>query len=279
MENFELIEKYVAGQLQGPEKEAFELHLQTDISLQNDVALQKQIIEGIKKARIAELKAMLSQVPVPGAGGIQSGISAIKIITGAFAVGTILTGTLLYFKPWQKEISRSPVENLENKVPAIQPHNNLAVTPPERREDKGSPATSEPKEFKKNEASKNQKSIQPKIQVIDPTDELVKEPSRDQKKLLQPQSIIVTSRIGVEINSSSTKYTFHYQFNQGKLILYGIFDNGLYEIIEVNGDTHSIFLYYKDNFYRLNEKQSSIAPLNTIRDPELIKRLKEYRGR
>jgi len=279
MENFELIEKYVAGQLHGPEKEAFELHLQTDISLQNDVALQKQIIEGIKKARIAELKGMLSQVPVPGAGALQAGISAIKIITGAVAVGTILTGTLLYFKPWKKETAKSPVENLENKVPAIQHSTKPEAAAAGPKDDKALPASSEPKGIKKYAPAKNQKSIQPRIQVIDPTDELVKEPSRDQKKLLQPQSIIVTSRIGVEINSASTKYTFHYQFNQGKLILYGIFDNGLYEIIEVNGDTHSIFLYYKDNFYLLNEKQSSIAPLTTIQDSELVKRLKEYRGR
>ena len=56
MENFELIEKYLAGQLHGPAKEAFELQLQTDASLQSDVTLQQQIIEGIKKARITELK-------------------------------------------------------------------------------------------------------------------------------------------------------------------------------------------------------------------------------
>ncbi len=115
--------------------------------------------------------------------------------------------------------------------------------------------------------------------MVDPTSELTKEPSREQEKLAVPQSVIVTSRIGVDINSSSSKYSFHYQFSQRKLILYGIFDSGLYEILEVNGDTHSIFLYYKDNYYLLNEKQTVITPLTAIQDPELVQRLKEYRGR
>src|SRR3954467_12174974 len=115
MENFELIEKYAAGQLHGPEKDAFELQLQSDASLQGDVALQKQIIEGIKNARITELKTMLSQVPVTGL--MHSGISAVKVITGAVTAGAIITGTIFFFKPSQKETS-TPV--VENEVPAVQ---------------------------------------------------------------------------------------------------------------------------------------------------------------
>src|SRR5882762_5901618 len=115
MENFELIEKYATGQLQGPEKEAFELQLQTDTSLQSDVALQKQIIEGIKNARVTELKAMLNQVPVTGM--IHSSASAIKIITGVVTAGAIFTGTIFYFKPWQKETA-API--VENELQAVQ---------------------------------------------------------------------------------------------------------------------------------------------------------------
>jgi len=275
MENFELIEKYASGQLQGSEKEAFELQLQTDTSLQSDVALQKQIIEGIKNARITELKAMLNQVPVTGI--IHSGVSAVKIITGAITAGAIFTGTIFYFKPWQKETA-API--VENEVPAVQ-NPKTEPDPIDPKEDKtSSPATSDPnKELKKRPiASKKQKAVHPKIEVVDPTNELAKEPTREEKHA-KPQSVIVTSRIGVDINSSSSKYSFHYQFLQGKLILFGIFDSGLYEIIEVNGDTHSIFLYYKDNYYLLNEKQSAITPLTPIKDSELVKKLKEYRGR
>jgi len=276
MENFELIEKYLAGQLHGPEKDAFESQLQTDTSLQSDVALQQQIIEGIKRARITELKTMLSQVPV--AGLMQTGVSAIKIITGAVTAGAIITGAIFYFKPVPKE-TVAPI--VENELPAVQDA-KTEPDPIDPKEDKTYTPTSEAtkeKELKKKPlALKKKNATRPKIEVVDPTDELAKEPTHEQK-LSKPQSVIVTSRIGVDINSSSSKYSFHYQFAQGKLILYGIFDNGLYEIIEVNGDTHSIFLYYKDNYYLLNEKQSAITPLTVINDLELIKKLKEYRGR
>jgi hypothetical protein len=276
MENFELIEKYVAGQLQGPEKEAFELQLQKDTSLQGDVALQKQIIGGIKNARIAELKGMLNQIPVTGL--MHTGVSAFKIITGAVTAGAIVTGAIFYFKPEQKETA-APV--VENELPAV-PNTKTEPDPVDPKEDKTtSPVTPEPsKESRKKPlALKKKNAVHPKIDVVDPTHELAKEPTHEEEKRTKSQQVTVTSRVGVEINSSSSKYSFHYQFLQGKLTLYGIFDNGLYEIIEVNGDTHSIFLYYKDTYYLLNEKQSAITPLTAIKDPELIKKLKEYRGK
>lgn len=275
MENLELIEKYVTGKLQGPEKDAFESQLRADTSLQSDVQLQRNIIEGIKSARISALKTMLNQVPV---GGVFSGISAIKVITGAVTASAIITGSILYFKPAQK----APVTPaIEHELLPVQKNPKTEVAPAEPKEDKPSSATAEPpKEVKKKLAARSkQNAVQPKIDVVDPTDELTKEPSREHEKSTKHQSVLVTSRIGIDVNSSSSKYSFHYQFNQGKLILYGIFDNGLYEILEVNGDTHSLFLYYKDNYYLLNEKQSAITPLVAIKDTELVKKLKEYRGR
>jgi hypothetical protein len=85
------------------------------------------------------------------------------------------------------------------------------------------------------------------------------------------------SRIEVENINNDKQYAFHYQFNLGKLILYGKFDKGLYEIIEVNGSAHSVFLFYKDNYYLLNEKETTITPLTPIHDGQLIKKLREYR--
>ena len=74
------------------------------------------------------------------------------------------------------------------------------------------------------------------------------------------------------------KHGFHYQFSQGKLLLYGPFDKNLYEILEVHGDNRSLFLFFRENYYLLNEKESQITPLKAISDGELIKRLREYRS-
>lgn len=274
MENTELIEKYATGKLEGPEKDAFEQRLKTDTSLQSDLVLQRQIIDVIKAARVNTLKTMLNQVPV---GGIMStGLSAAKIVTGAVAAGVIVTSSILYFRSSQPEPAAPTTEN-ELSSTEKTPKTEII---PQAKEEKPAPVSEPARETKKSTASaKKHTAVHPKIDVVDPTSELTKDQSLHQEKLAVPQSVIVTSRIGVDINSSSSKYSFHYQFNQGKLILYGIFDSGLYEILEVNGDTHSIFLYYKDNYYLLNEKQSAITPLTAIKDPELVKKLKEYRGR
>jgi len=276
MENFELIEKYIGGRLGDSEKQAFEKQLQADPSLQNDVALQKQIIEGIKKARITEIKAMLNQVPVGGA--MPSGVLGGKIIIGIVTVGAVVTSSLLYFNPWEKP--SSPVINtetpmIENKTE--KPVNSVETTI-KPKEDKITPALVEPPS-KKEVVIPKSKAVQPKIDVVDPTEELTKT-TDDKKNPVENKGMNVEpSHILTEIDNSNSKYSFHYQFTQGKLILYGNFDKGLYEILEVHGDAHAVFLYYKGDYYALREKQSSIIPLTQIKDTQLIKKLKEYRSR
>lgn len=61
-------------------------------------------------------------------------------------------------------------------------------------------------------------------------------------------------------------------------MLFGTFDKGLYEILEINSDTHSVFMFYKDNYYLLDEKQAKITLLEPIKDKALVAKLKEYRG-
>jgi|SRR5579859_3033339 len=275
MKNFELIEKYISGELKGAERETFENQLQADNSLRGDVALQRQIIEGIKKARMTELKAMLNQVPVTGA--MQAGASSVQIVSGVVTLAALVTGTLFYVKPWAKE---KQVVGSEKVVPPVEKNAMPDITATDTREDKTSttPVIGKGKESKKKKAPLNAKTAHPKIEVVDPTDELTKEPTTQKGKTDNPQSTVIASRIAVETNAASEKYSFHYHFSQGKLILYGNFDKGLYEILEVNGDNHSVFLYYKDIFYLLNEQQSAITPLTAIKDQELIRKLRAYRG-
>jgi hypothetical protein len=86
------------------------------------------------------------------------------------------------------------------------------------------------------------------------------------------------SHIAVETEASNAKYHFHYQFINSKLVLYGAFDKSLYEILEINGEHRTVFLFYKGSYYLLNEKESHVTPLEAIKDAALLRRLKEYRG-
>ena len=280
MENFELIDDYVRGRLEGQEKEAFEKQLQADPSLQSEVTLQQHLIEGIKRARISELKTMLNQVPVSGAVSAGAGLSAGQIAAGVITSAVVVTSTLFYFQPWKSNDSPQPkieqpvvestttpkTEPAEVKAPEIKPEESKAVLPEPK------------KKVTKKVVTPSTKNVRPDLQVIDPTDELTNNASVDAKaKTEKDLGAVSDSRIEVETIDSNKEYAFHYQFNQGKLTLYGKFDKGLYEIIEVNGTTHSVFLYYKDNYYLLNEKETSITPLSPIRDGALIKKLRDYR--
>jgi hypothetical protein len=84
--------------------------------------------------------------------------------------------------------------------------------------------------------------------------------------------------IAVEIDTKNKKYDFHYQFKDGKLFLYGPFENDLYEILEFfSDDKRTMFLFYQENFYLLKDDNEKLKPLGAIQDPSLIKKLKDYR--
>jgi hypothetical protein len=281
MENFELIEKYASGRLEGMEKEAFEQQMKADSALQQEVELQQQIIQGVKQARILQLKSMLSQVPVGGS-VLQAGMTAGNIVTVAVTVTVIVSGSLFYFKPWEDkatpvEITKEITAPVDDKVIDIKPEPNsskqkdeVITSTPE--------TTKEPVKISSTKPTVKTNPVKPKIEVLDPSEELTQSQSEGASAEAN-QGAVVTSHIAVETESSNEKYSFHYQFNKGKLILYGAFDKGLYEILEVHGENHSLFLFYKENYYLLNEKAATITPLTAIKDHQLIKLLKEYRSK
>src|SRR5690606_12674271 len=66
--DLELLDDYLANRMDEGNRAAFEQKLKADPDLQQEFTMQKTVIEGIKSARIAELKSMLNNVPVPPAG-------------------------------------------------------------------------------------------------------------------------------------------------------------------------------------------------------------------
>ena len=61
-------------------------------------------------------------------------------------------------------------------------------------------------------------------------------------------------------------------------MLYGPFEQNLYEIMEFIGEEkRTVFLYYQDNFYLLKDDTEKLKPLGVIHDQALIRKLKEYR--
>lgn len=278
MKNFELIDDFLTNRLGSQEKVSFEQQMNSDPALKADVELQKQIIESVKKARVAELKAMLNNVPISG--GYTSGITAAKF---AAVVGTAaLVGTALYFYLKPEELEKKSVISItKNEITTPVQQDESAPVIENKEIGKQTPIKPEvevKKQEVKKEVVKPSSTNQPKIEVADPSDEFAENSSTDIVELPNKNSGVTNSHIEVEMDSANKKYSFHYQFVQGKLWLYGAFDKGLYEILEINGDKKSVFLFYKDNYYMLDEKQRKITSLEPIRDGLLLKKLRDYRN-
>lgn len=293
MSNFELIDDYLSNRLKGAEKEAFDKQLENDPALKSDVAFQKQIIEGIRSSRATELKAMLNKVPVGGA-TVSMDFSVMRMAAGLIAAGVV--GAVIYFYVTRGELppfnkaATDLNKKTEEQPGGDKPQDNTQVAPdsnetPDAKEE--TPAIKEEdskKEKSKKETGKQSEEIKPaekpKLDVANPSDELE---SDDNTKKDDASSIrrndIAPSNIQVEMDSSNKKYDFHYQFAGSKLRLYGSFDRSLYEVLEINGDNHAVFLFYKDVYYVLDENQAKITKLEPIKDASLVSKLREYRKR
>src|SRR6476620_8526902 len=115
--DLELLDDYLSNRLDAQERIEFENKLTQDPGLKSELELQQQFVAGIKKARIAELKSMLNNVPIPPAttGAAAGAKIAIAVVVAA------LVGTSIYYYFDQnqgKETNHSTEIKQENK-PAI----------------------------------------------------------------------------------------------------------------------------------------------------------------
>lgn len=276
MNKFELIDDYLANRLPEAERKDFEQSLDGDPSLRNEVEIQKSIVEGVRKARALELKAMLNQVPVGGNGW--SAGKAAAVVVGA---GLVAASLYYYMQP------DAVVDSVQEEAPAAVSEQPVSEPATPKSEPAEQPVTKEPAatsgpETKPKPDNKEPKAStpvrKPDLQVVDPSEEMKESTAEDTESAAQVRQGITTSKMEVAIQSEHKKYGFHYQFADGKLVLYGPFDKTLYEVLEINSDNHLIFLYYRENYYLLDERQQNVAALTPIRDSQLLKKLKEYRG-
>lgn len=275
-----MIDDYLSNRLSEADRKTFEQQLQSDPALKADVEFQSQIIEGLKQARIAELKAMLNKVPV---GGSSIQLTPLRIAAGLVGAAVLITAAYFYYRNNEQplpKISTSLEDSI--KIAEDQKPEPIESTPEQTEESKKEevkPAV------KKQESVKSEKPVPSKTQVAKPTIDVI-DPSADLNEStpskgteLTAKPAISPSKVDVDIDSTNKKYGFHYQFVKENVVLFGDFDKSLFEIIEINGEVHSLFLYYKQNYYRLDETQTEVTPLQVVTDKALIQLLREYRSK
>ena len=295
--DLELLDQYVSNRLTSQDKAAFEKKLASDTSLKNELNIQQKVVEKIRDARIKELKTMFNNVP---ASALEpSGSSLITQITlSVVIVGAIGAGIYFYLNNEDKtDDQRVAQQEVISEAPKTaepqQDETPKKESPTASEEQRPSDAVIPPVEDKKENAETPQsldgikadgeaKGPAPKgpapLDVFDPSEE-TEAPGANPETKISESSPLNKSSIVVETDSNNKKYNFHYQFKDGKLYLYGTFEKNLYEIMEFfSGNKRTVFLYYKDSYYLLNEEDETINPLAPINDPSLLKKLKDYRG-
>ncbi|MBN8578313.1 MAG: hypothetical protein J0L66_15315 [Cytophagales bacterium] len=276
MKNVELIEEYLTNKLPKAERIRFEEQVASDPSLKADVEFQRQIIEGLKNARIAELKAMLNNVPVG-----TSIVTQLKIAAGLVG-GALLVGSLYWFS----QTDNRPEVTTHQSDPAFEaPADDSFVQPlTELQSEKAENTASEtvtPAEVKvARQPETKQNLTKPQLQVVDPSSELAEGTSSPPNHgEVTSKPIGASEPLHVTFDSANRKYKFHYQFTNDKVVLYGSFDKSLYEVIELNGGSHSIYLYYQNKYYLLSETATAITPLEALTDKKTIQQLENIRKR
>ena len=269
-----MIDDYVTNRLSETERAEFELGMNADPALKSEMERQGVIVEGIRKARAAELKTMLNKVPI-GSASLWSDWTVMKIAATVGVAG--IMGTVLYFYWKDSNTVLQNVPSAEIRMDSLLNEDNSNQPIIENKQEEGN----ENKETVAPRIRKPKPKLQdasPKVEVVDPSEEMLSNDNDDESASVTPKSGISVSTIKVERDSKSKQYSFHYQFWEGKLFLFGPFDESLYEILEVHGDNHALFLFFKDNFYHLDDSKDDITALAPIRDRSLIQKLKEFRS-
>lgn len=276
MNNIELIDDYLTNKLSDAQRETFEQQVAADPTLKADVEFQRQVIESVKHARAAELKSMLNNVPIAPVKEFTTLKVAAGIVGGALLIGSVYWLGSSEEQPLMVEPKDSVTVVTENEFTPASEDEDLLNTTEQVTEAEAKP---EAKVATQTAPPVKKEVVKPTLEVVDPSVELVESTSSPVNHgVVQatPPAIEVKS-LDVNVDSTSKKYKFHYQFVEGKMILFGSFDRSLYEIIELNGGKHSVYLYYQSKYYLLDEQASGITPLEVIADMGIIAKLETYR--
>lgn len=286
-QQLEMMDDYLSNRLSAEDRSAFEQQVQADPQLAQQLNIQKDLVAGLRKARTAELKQMLNNIPVAPASGGSSMLA--KVGTWTVVAGLVATGIYLFST---REEDKAPEE--VTVIAEQQPEAELGVSEVPKTE----PEIVPEKEEKK--APENNKQVAKKKTQVEPQPETTIPPTAKQLDVYTPEAeetddatrkyeleqmenikkSFVTSSIEVETDTMSKKYTFHYSFKNNKLALYGAFEKNLYEILEFIGEQkRTVVLYYKANYYLLDIEKTQPTKLSPIHDRKLLEMLKAHRGK
>lgn len=285
--DLEMLDDYLANRLSDADRSVIEGKIAADTEMKRELSIQQQVIEGLRRARIAELKQLLNNTPIPGPTGGQALLA--KLGTAMVAAGIIGTGLYFFLKDDTASVapeSATPAQQepaATDSQAASEPAIDSQAATPQPELKTPAPATEKKNKTKADTSARTGREPQ-KPAAFDPTAEettATATPSGDAPIVSGTVRNAHTSSIAIE-NAVDKRYNFHYQFKEGKLLLYGPFsERTTYEILEFFADNknNTVILFYNNGYYLLHEDADKVTPLKPITDPVLLGKLKEYRNK
>lgn len=283
----ELITKYLEGSLSREDQLEFEIQIQNDPLLKDEFEFQKDVIDALRNYRKNEIKNRLNNINI----GNSSGFNLLNIAASVTISSFIAIGTYLYLSDHAAQDSLQVVDlantpNIENssiadlpekpKVVELQPKSLDQVITEVKGEEK---ATKEAKEIDSQVTASNKKINTPNVILPNIVEEFeTMDPLEVESDLSNNSSSFESIKnkevLSFEIEKIENSEYLHYQFYQGKLYLYGEFNDNPYEIIELkSGNKRKVFLNYNEDYFLLKTNQRDLTPLKAIKDPTLIEEL------
>ncbi len=285
MTNYEKIEAFFDGELTEAERESLLREIESDPALKQEFELQKDIIEGIKAYRKEQLIARLDKLDVATSGQV----SLLKALGLAGLAGILLVGGYILLKPEVQEPANNSNTNTEQPRASEQVKDTYQEATADAQPVEATEQEAESKEVAaptkaSSTGKENQKKVSTPPAVAIPE---FAEPDNEEPQVadeaLEAPSPVASAAVRLKENTTvevkfSKRYKFHYQVKDGGLILYGKFDQGPFEVIEVKTSKGiASYLYYHNNFYCLETDSEEIKPLVAVTNPELIKQLEKRR--
>lgn len=278
MKNFEKVEAYFNNELNDSEKSDFLSEVESNTELKSEYDFQNEVINGIKEARKVELKAMLDKVPIASIPAATSGL--YKILIGG-AASLIIGTSLWYYFNSASEVNMASETKVEEFSPIVEESDQFTETKQSVAKldvEKSSKEETRPSSVK-NKNTKNSNINKPNVPTAqdDFVDNSLQDENLEIPSDISKVDINLASKVNVEIKVKK-KYSFHYQYTQGNLILYGNFEDDLFEVLELNKeDQVEVYLYYESNYYYIKDKSGLITPLEAVANKNLKNKLERLR--
>lgn len=282
----QLVGQYLDNEMSEAQRTDFENQLQGNPELNRELQFQRELINGVKDFRRFELKARLENIPIytPVYQTIAFKAVAVVAITAGIGFGTYyLMNKTNESAPSQISLTYndSTLSEKEEVIPALpqaQPSESSVSNSADS--DKSNTATASTQKSKKRDKSAATTSASvpevttPRVETF--TDDAFESEEIEALKTQSTETIAEPNAETVEVATiKDKKNKFHYKFYENKLYLLGTFDEMPYEIIEINSKSgKKFFLYYNENFYRLQNGQVKPTPLERIENDSLVNELK-----